>query len=214
MIYWLLIVTAGVALAVLYKFAPTRKSFMAFCTLLLVVFSVSAFIHGKQVQREQITRAQLEELQARQKIFGEWYAAYQKDIDRLDRNWQLYHNILDDLQTEDAESFNAEALYQRLKALEQDSLEEQMKIHEFTPPHDLGRKNRKLVEEVIRKTQQYVDAQTQAIRMSVVEATPPVELETLRRRLHDIMIRKSPEGLFIAQEISSIRAALDDLNRD
>ena len=88
MIY-LLIIAAIVALAVLYKFSPTKKAFMIICTLLLIVFGTSAFIHVRQVQQE-ITRAQLEDLQARQKIFGEWYAAYQKDIDRLDQNWQLY----------------------------------------------------------------------------------------------------------------------------
>jgi len=33
---------------------------------------------------------------------------------------------------------------------------------------------------------------------------------TLRARLNDIMIRESPEGLFTAQEISAIRAALGD----
>ena len=209
MIYALLI-AAIVALAVLYKFSPTRKVFMIICTLLIVVFSVSAFIHGRQVQREQITRAQLEDLQERQKIFSEWYAAYQKDIDRLDRNWQLYHNILDSLNTTDAENFNAEAIYLRFKELEQESIDEQLKIHQLTPPTALDRENRDLVEAVIKKTQAYVDAQTRTITLSAQAATPPIDLEILRLRLQDIMIRESPEGLFTAQEISAIRAALGD----
>ena len=209
MIYAILI-AAGVVLALLYKFSPTRKGFMIICALLIVVFSVSAFIHGRQVQREQITRAQLEDLLERQKIFGEWYAAYQKDIDRLDRNWQLYHNILDGLNSTDAQSFNAEAVYQRLKELEQESLDEQFKIHQLNPPPALDRKNRDFVDVVIKKTQRYVDAQTRTITLSAQAATPPVELEILRLRLHDIMIRESPEGLFTAQEISAIRAALND----
>jgi len=210
MIYVLLTAAAVVSLIVLYKFLPTRKIFLVICTLLIVVFGASAFIHARQVQREQITRAQLEELQARQKIFGEWYAAYQKDIDRLDRNWQLYHNILDGLDGMDAQSFNAEALHQRLKQLEQEAIEEQIKIHMLEPPPELDRENRKLVEEIIRKTRLYVEAQTQTISMSATAAAPPVELENLRPRLHDIMIRESPEGLFTAQEISAIRSALRD----
>ena len=87
MIYLLLFV-AIVALAVLYKFTPTRKGFLIICTLLIVVFVASAFIHGRQVQQQEITRAQLEELLEQQKIFGKWYADYQKDINRLDLNWQ------------------------------------------------------------------------------------------------------------------------------
>ena len=209
MIYFILI-AAGVTLALLYKFSPTRKNFIIICVLLLVVFSVSFFIHGQQVRQEKITQAQLEDLQKRQKIFGEWYAAYQKDIDRLDRNWQLYHNILDGLETTDAQSFNAEAIYLRLKELESESLDEQFKIHHLNPPKGLDADNREFVDVIIKKTQRYVDAQTKTISLSTQAATPPVELENLKIRLHDIMIRESPEGLFTAQEISAIRAALDD----
>ena len=208
MIY-LISITTVVALAVLYKFSPTRKAFIIICTLFLIVFGVSAFIHGRQVQQE-ITRAQLEDLQARQKIFSEWYAAYQKDIDRLDQNWQSYHNILDGLKTTEPQNFNAEAIYQRLKELERESLDEQLKIHQLNPPPELDRENRDLVALVIKKTQHYVDAQTRTISLSAQAATPPIDLETLRLTLHDIMIRESPEGLFTAQEISAIRSALED----
>ena len=209
MIYIVFIAVAVVALAVLYKFSPTRKSFLLICTLLIVVFGASAFIHGRQVQQE-VTRAQLEDLQARQKVFGEWYAAYQKDIDRLDRNWQLYHNILESLKTIDEQSFNAEAIYLRLREVEQEYLDEQIKIHQLSAPPELDRENRELVDAMINKTQRYVDAQTRTLTLSAQAANPPVELENLKLRLHDIMIRESPEGLFTAQEISAIRAALED----
>ena len=211
MIY-LLTIAAAIALFMLYKFLPTRKIFMVICTVLLIVFSVSALIHIRQSQREQITRAQLEDLQKRQKIFGTWYADYQKDIDRLDRNWQLYHNILDGLEATTADTFNAEALYQRLKELEGESIDEQLKMHMLTPPAGLDAESHRLVEIVIHKTQRYVDAQTQAISMSAAESNPALkrDLETLRTRLNDIMIRESPEGLFTAQEISAIRATLGD----
>ena len=210
MIYVILIAAAVIALAVLYKFSPTRKTFLMICTLLVVVFGASAFIHGRQVRQEEITRAQLEDLQERQKIFGEWYAAYQKDIERLDRNWQSYHNILDGLKTTDAQSFNAEAIYLRLKELEQESVDEQIRIYNLTAPQNLDKENRDWVDVVIHKTQAYVDAQTRTIYLSAQAATPPVELEKLRLRLQDIMIRESPEGLFTAQEISAIRSALGD----
>lgn len=212
MIYILLTISAVLSLVVLYKILPTRKIFMVICIILLVVFSASALIHGRQFQQEQITRERREELLQRQKIFIEWYASYQKDIDRLDRNWQLYHNILEDLRTVDAENFNAEAFYLRLKELEQESIDEQLKIHMLTAPENIGHDNTQLVESIIKKTQRYVDAQTQVISMSAVAANPanPKELDALKLRLNDIMIRESPEGLFTAQEISAIRDALGD----
>ena len=209
MIY-LLLIAAVVALALLYKFSPTPKTFIIICTLLVFVFGASAFIRVQQLEQEQITRAQLEELQEQQKIFGEWYAAYQKHIDRLDRNWQSYHNIIDGVNSVDAQNFNAEATHARLNDLEQETLDEQIKIHMLITPQGLGNENRALVEAVIQKTQHYVDAQMRTISLSEDAAVPPVDLETLKLRLHDIMIRESPEGLFTAQEISAIRAALGD----
>lgn len=208
MIY-LILIAAGVTLIFLYKFAPTKKTFLLICAALLIVF-VASFLIREQLHREKLSRAQLEDLLAQQKIFGDWYAAYQKDIDRLDRNWQSYHNILDGLNSVDAQNFNAEALHMRLKTLEQESVETQIKIHMLAAPPKLDEENRALVDEVIRKTQHYVDAQTRTIILSEAEAKPPVELESLRLRLHDIMIRESPEGLFTAQEVAAIRAALGD----
>ena len=209
MIY-ILFIAATVALALLYKFMATRKNFFVICAVIVVVFGVSAFFHSRQVQQEEISRAQLEELHERQKIFGEWYASYQRDIDSLDRNWQTYHNIVDGLQTMDEDSFNAEAIYLRLKELEQESLDEQIKIYGLTAPQLLDEESRTLVENVIRKTKDYVDAQTRTISLSVKAAQSVTELETLKLKLHDIMIRESPEGLFTAQEISAIRAILGD----
>ena len=209
MIY-LLTIAACVALAVLYKFSPTPKTFIIICTLLIFVFGTSAFIRVQQLEQEQITRAQIEVLQERQRIFGEWYAEYQKDIDRLDRNWQAYHNVIDGLKAVDAQSFNAEAVHAHLKELEQESIDEQIKIHMLTAPDGLGRDNRAVVDAVIRKTQRYAEAQTHAISLSATAAAPPVDLDTLRLRLNDILIRESPEGLFTAQEIFAIRTALGD----
>ncbi len=209
MIY-LLTVAAAVALVVLYKFLPTRKNFAIICAVLIVVFGVSAFVTNRQAQQEEISRAQREELQARQKIFGDWYASYQRDIDSLDRNWQTYHNIVDGLESVDADSFNAEALQQRLHELEQESLDEQIKIYGLTAPQSLDEQSRAQVDEIIRKTKDYVDAQTRTISLSVGAAKSIAELEPLKLKLHDIMIRESPEGLFTAQEVAAIRAVLGD----
>ena len=209
MIY-LLLTAAALALVVLYKFLPTRKNFVIICAVLVVVFGVSAFVTVRQAQREEISRAQLEELQERQKIFGDWYAAYQRDIDSLDRNWQTYHNIVDGLQSVDADNFNAEALQQRLVELEQESLDEQIKIYGLTAPQSLDDESRTHVEEIIRKTKDYVDAQTRTISLSVGAARSIDELEPLKLKLHDIMIRESPEGLFTAPEVAAIRAVLGD----
>ena len=209
MIY-LLTIAAAVALVLLYRFLPTRKNFAVICAVIVVVFGTSAFINSQRERREEISRAQQEELQARQKIFADWYASYQRDIDRLDRNWQTYHNIVDGLESVDADSFNAEAVYLRLRELEQESLDEQIKIYGLSAPQLLDEQSRTNVEEIIRKTKDYADAQTRTISLSVGAAQNSPELDALKLKLHDIMIRESPEGLFIAQEVSAIRDVLGD----
>ena len=78
MIY-LIVIAAGITLGLLYKFAPTKKTFLTICAALLVVF-VASFLIREQLQHEKLSRAQLEELLEQQKIFGDWYAAYQKNI--------------------------------------------------------------------------------------------------------------------------------------
>ena len=98
----------------------------------------------------------------------------------------------------------------RLWNLEQEAIDEQIKIHMLAAPLSLSEESRAPVEEIIRKTQHYVDAQTRTIILSEKATVPPVELESLKLRLHDIMIRESPEGLFTAQEVAAIRAALED----
>ena len=201
---------AAVILILLYRFLPNRKIFIYFCVLMIFVFGASAFFQYKLSQEQMITREQIEEIRAQQKIFADWYAAYQRDIDRLDRNWQTYHNIVDGLQAMDADSFNAEAVYLRLRELEQESIDEQIKIYGLTAPQLLDEESRTLVENVIIKTKDYVDAQTRTISLSVKVAQSVTELEPLKLKLHDIMIRESPEGLFTAQEISAIRNVLGD----
>lgn len=206
MIYALPVLAAAVLLA-LYKFLPNRKSFMHFCAALLVLFGVSAFVQGLRSQQAVIDRAEIEEIRARQKIFGDWYAAYQKDIDHLDRNWQLYHSLVENLKA--AEIYEL-ATYEQLSDLEADALAEQAHIHALVVPYGLDDECSALLLEVIRKTGAYVDAQTKTIVAARAAANPETvtSLTALNRKIKDITIRESPAGLFTAAEIFAIREKL------
>lgn len=148
------IATAG--LVALYKFFPNKKIFAYFCLLLVIVFGVSVFLTSRQTSREKFTRAQIEEIRHQQKIFGDWYAEYQKDIDQLDRNWQLYYNIIDGLKSAEIYEYST---YEQLKDLEREVVDEQIKVHNLTAPPELDENCRQLLNEVIKKTQAYADAQ-------------------------------------------------------
>ena len=204
---YLILMAAAVSLIALYKFLPNRRIFIYFCTMLWIIFLISAFIQSQRNESETVSRAQIEEIRRQQEIFGDWYAAYQKEIDHMDRNWQLYHSIIGNLKT--AEIYEL-STYEQFTELELDALDEQKNIHALKVPAGLNGKYAELILEIIKKTQAYVDAQTKTISATRIEADPVhfKDLKVLNRTIKDIIIREAPVGLFTATEIAAIREML------
>lgn len=204
---YFIFILAVAALIVLYKFLPNRRIFIYFCATLAIVFCVSAFIQIRRSQSEVVSRAQIEEIRIQQKIFSDWYAAYQKDIDHLDRNWQLYHSIIETLKTAEIYEYST---YEQLTELEIDALDEQAKIRALKVPVGLNFEYAALMSEIISKTKSYVDAQTKTISAARLAANPETfkDLPALNKKIKDITIRESPAGLFTAKEIAAIREML------
>lgn len=196
------------ALSALYFFLPNKKVFPQLCAALLAVFLVSAFLQDRY-GNEVMTRAQIEELQIRQKVFGDWYADYQKDINRLDLNWQRYYGIVATLKTVEVYEYST---YEQLVDLNRETIEEQKKIHALTVPQELDEECGELLTSVIRKTKAYADAQAKTVSLTMQAANPATvtDLNAMNKRIHEITIRESPAGLFTASEISAIRNLLDD----
>lgn len=205
--FYILSITAAIVLAVLYRFFPRKKIFVYFCLLLVIIFSISAFINSRQVEEEKITQEQIFAIQSQQKIFGDWYADYQKDIDRLDRNWQVFYDIVETLKT--AEIYE-EIIFEQLKELESEVVAEQIKIYNLEPPPELEEDCRIILAEIIRKTQIYADAQVKTVKAVTAVANPETvkDLAEMNKKIKDITIREVPAGLFTAQEISTIRDKL------
>lgn len=202
-------IIATVVLIVLYKFVPQKKFFAGFCALMIIIFGVSAFIQHRRAEQEIITREQIEIIREQQRIFGEWYANYQKDIERLDRNWQLYYNIVDTLKTAEIYEYTT---YERLKELEWMAIDEQVQIYNLEVPHELDDECHILLSAVINKTKVYSDAQVKVITLVCALANPEgvedFNLDELNNKIKNITIRESPAGLFTAAEISTIRDKL------
>ena len=206
MVYLVFILTAA-ALIALYKFLPNRKLFIFLCATLTIVFCISAFVQIRNSRQEVYSRAEIEHIRQQQKIFGDWYAAYQKDIDHLDRNWRLFHSIIETLKTEEIYELS---IYEQLQELESDALDERSKIHALKVPEDLDLESAALLSEIIKKTQTYIDAQTKTISAVRTAANPEnfKDLPTLNKKITDITVRESPAGLFVAVEVAAIREIL------
>lgn len=198
-----------VVLATLYKFFPNKKIFTYFCVLLIFVFCASAFIQHKNSEQRIMTREQIEIIRHQQRIFGDWYADYQKNIDELDRNWQLYYQIVETLKTAEIYEYST---YEQLEELKLAAIDEQMKIYNLEVPRELDDESHILLATVINKTKIYSDAQVKIISAVCAAANPDgvedFDLAALNRRIKDITIRESPAGLFTAKEISAMRDKL------
>ena len=205
--FYILSVIAAIILAVLYRFFPRKKIFVYFCLLLVIIFSISAFINSRQVEQEKITQEQIFAIQSQQKIFGDWYADYQKDIDKLDRNWQVFYDIVETLKT--AEVYE-EVTFEQLQELEKEVVAEQIKIHNLEPPPELEEDCRIILAEMLRKTQIYADAQVKTVSAVKAVANPETakDLAEMNRQIKNITLREVPAGLFTAAEISQIRDKL------
>ena len=202
----ILLTAALVSMVVLYKFLPNRKVFVYFCASMLLMFFAGAFF-GLQAKSDSAINEEQRDARLRQeKYFIDWYSQYQKDIEQLDRNWQLYHSLVDNYKSDKADLVST---FERLQELEREMLDEQIHIHTLQPPPELDPECVTLVEQVIRKTQLYVDAQMQTISLTRTAANPEAILSedhnALSKRFQDIMIRESPVGLFTASEISALR---------
>ena len=200
---------ATVILILLYRFLPNRKVFMYFCVLMIFVFGVSSFLQYKRNEQQMITREQIEEIREQQQIFAEWYASYQKDIEQLDRNWQLYYNLVETLKTAEIYEYST---YEQLNELEWAAVDEQVKIYNLKIPPELDAESHELLARVIQKTKIYSDAQVKVISSVRIAANPEgvenFDLEALNKKIKDITIREAPAGLFTATEISAIRDKL------
>ena len=144
-------------------------------------------------------------LQQQQQAFTNWYSEYQKDIDRLDRQWQLYHNIIDNFT---ADNIDVDTMYEQLADLETEAHIEQVHIYTLKVPPEAGEQCGQWIEAILKKTQHYTDAQAQTIAMSkAVIDTESFTNSTHSEQAHlfqDIIIREGPIGLFTANELSAI----------
>lgn len=204
---YLLCIVATAILIALYKFFPNKKIFSYFCIFLCMVFAMSAYINNRHAEKIEVSHEQIETIRNQQKIFSDWYADYQKNIDGLDRIWQIYFDFTDTLKT--AKIYEQKDFLQ-ISELEIEAIDEQIKIHNLKVPEKLDDDCKKILSEVIRKTQIYSDAQVKTISAVKNISNPDSvkSLEDLNKKIKNITIRESPTGLFTANEILQIREIL------
>ena len=167
------------------------------------------YIHWQSAQENSQSAEQTEHLAEQHKIFSEWYSLYQKDIDDLNRNWQLYHHVIDLFKIED---IGLTECHERLSSLADDEklLLERIEKRNFPPELDDFLYDRS---KILRdKIHEYAAAQYRTINLTIAAADPQAVATKTQaeqsRDIQEVMIRESPTGLFIADEVYAVRQYL------
>ena len=204
------IITLGL-LWLLYHYLPNKKIFAYFCFTLAAAGLIVYFTwpHNEPKTENVMTTEERYERQQQQQIFSDWYKNYQRDIAELDRNWQWYHQILENFKED---NISIQTAYVRLKQLDEDSKQLKERIASNAPPIALNSGCYDLLIEVMKKTNAYADAEYKTIALTRAAADPanmPASEQAEQSKiLQSVMIRESPVGLYTAKEIITIREYL------
>ena len=191
-VYFLLAVIAGL-LILLHHYMPRKKIFWGFMAV-------------PAPEPQPLTAEERDSINAQQQLFADWYADYQRDVERLDHNWRRYHDVLENFKED---NISIQTAYVRLTQLEKDSGALRQRIAQHKPPRELSDANYDLVTGIYDKTNAYAEAQYRTIALSKAAADPAhlhsKEQEEQSRTLQSIMNREMPAGLFIADEVGALR---------
>lgn len=211
MIIYVLGIVATILLFILYKKTRSRKAFYGFTLTILLAGTIAYFAWpSSQLPQESISEEQRYALMQEQHIFATWYEGYQKDLNELDRNWQWYHHILESFKEE---NISLQTLHARLKQLELDSSQLKDRMAARKPPLELSDYAYDQTAQLLKKTNDYIDAQYRAIALTRAASDPALmptsDQQEQSQLLQTVMIKESPVKLFIADEVQAIRQQLE-----
>ena len=193
--------------------ADTKRKFFLAALAIIVLFGATAFSLRQNDGREPAENAaETARLSMQQKIFAEWFALYQRDVEDLSRNWQIYHHIIDMFKTED---MDAATCYERLSDLAEDERTLLTRIEERNLPPELDEFLYGKARILRDKISEYGAAQYKTIALSRAAADPDDERfqspQAQSAFIQEIMIRQSPTNLFIADEVYAVREYLSPI---
>ena len=205
------VIVLALMVLVLEKNIKSRMAFYAFCGSLLLALSIVGYGYYSSTSNsyEELDESTIRHITAQQLAFGEWYTNYKKKLDAIDYCWVSYHRIMKDFQNEDISLREA---YTRLTQLESNVVSLHNEIYQMAPPISLDDANYDLTSSILKKTKAYSDGQLKTIRATKMMADPekmPTENHDVQMGyLKDAMLVNSPDMLFTAGEINSLRKNL------
>ncbi|WP_196594402.1 hypothetical protein [Pectinatus sottacetonis] len=193
-----------------YFYLPQRRVFYIFCAIIIVsVVSTIGFWHIYQ-RGTGMTEKQKMQILSEQPFFVTWYEAYKQDVEKIDRIWAQYNNIISDFQQD---KISVSVMRSKMVKVENESNLLVKKMGISLPPKELSDKNYRISYDILEKTRHYLGKQNKIIKRTV----DIINEKGFTREAHDVQYKKidnmrilyAPVNLYIASDISQIR---DDLS--
>ncbi len=178
-----------------------KKKILPIILITLCLVLIGGFLikpNSKPVITDEMRYAMEEE----RKLAATWYEVHQKNIDRLDRNFRLYHDILENYREG---AITREECAEQLISLENDARETLLNVRNNLPSTDLQDTSYDLTVAIREKTVRYAEAMYHSIGKVRLAAENNGNFEVL----DDIRARENPIGLFVAKEVVALRNALE-----
>ena len=147
-----------------------RRGVLAALLLLMVCGGAAMFFLQHQKAAEFAQNAQASaHLSEQQRIFADWFAVYQKDVEDLSRNWQIYHHTIDTFKTADIDLYTC---YERLNRLVDEEGELVSRIENRNLPPELDEFLYGQAKILRDKLREFAAAQYKTVALSRAAADP------------------------------------------
>ena len=170
--------------------------------VLIICFFLTLGLIFKPAPKPEMTPEAIYALEAEREFAAAWYEAQQKNIDRLDRNFRMYQDILSGFEEG---KITGEECAERLTELEEEARSTLISIRNNLPSTELSDETYDLTVAIREKTVRYGEAMYHSIGKVRLAAGNGANFQAL----DEIRAVENPIGLFVADEVVKLRNALE-----
>lgn len=179
-----------------------RKKYIAIIVVTLIGFMILGYKIFRPAPAPKFTNEMKIEREYQRNLVAGWYEIHQKNIEQTDRNFKSFHDILESIREG---SLTKEEVDERLLILEENARKNLENIRNNIPDTGLSDDYYDLVAIIRDKTIKYAESAYHAIGKVRVAHESNADYETL----DDIRVRNVPTGLFVADEVVTLRESLE-----
>lgn len=179
-----------------------NKKFIFIIVITCVGFLLLGYKIFKPAPSPVVTEEMRIEREFQRNLVASWYEVHQKNIDQLDRNFRSFQDIFEAMREG---KLSYEEAHTKLLDLEENSRNTLSNIRNNVPDTKLSDNYYDIIAAIREKTVRYAEAAYHVIGKVRVALENNADYDTL----DNIRVRDIPTGLFVANEVVTLRESLE-----